>query len=206
MNRRVLALLLSLAACANALADDVPRWAFEIKGGVQRSAMAQWREFYDDNRMPIYAFGIGYKPWRPLEIGIDTAYLQDRGHGFAPGHGEAAGNVRYRLIPVHLSLTARAVFDEDQWLVPYAGIALGRYAYRMDISGQNGISGATNGERYRIGLQLLLDHIEPSAAEGMQTYGIDNTYFFLEYQESKAKIAGSDLGGKAWLGGLLLEF
>lgn len=207
MKRCVSVLLMSSLAltAVDALAEP-PRWAFEIKGGKTHSAMEEWSDSYGNDRLTTFALGVGYKPWRPIEIGVDVGYLRDRGHGFAPGHGEATGDVDYRLMPVHLSFTLRGVFDEDQWLVPYAGVAIGRYAYRIDVAAQDRISGSTGGHRYRAGLQLLLDGFEPGAAAGMQVYGVDNTYLFLEYQETRAELAGSDLGGKAWLGGLLLEY
>lgn len=198
--------ILLMAANADAIAES-PRWAFEVKGGKLHSAMEEWGDFYGDDRLTMFAIGVGYKPWRQVEIGADVAYLRDRGRGFAPGHEETAGDVRYQLTPVHLSLTVRGIFYEDQWLVPYIGAAAGRYPYRIDISGQERVTGSTGGSRYRAGLQLLLDLLEPRASAGMTAaYGVQNTYLFLEYQEAKAELAGSDLGGEAWLGGLLLEF
>lgn len=196
------------ALCAPlALADDAPRWSLEIKGGAMRSAMDEWGEHYGNDRLPRYAVGAAYKVWRPLELGFELAYLRDRGQGFAPGHGVSAGAVRYQLFPAHVTATLRGVFDEDQWLVPYVGAAVGRAAYRVGISGQERVSGSTGSEEYRAGLQLLLDRLDPRAAHDLRRgSGIRNSYLFVEYRKSEARLAGSDLGGEAWQAGLLLEF
>lgn len=209
MLKKLIALLALFASVSFAAAaeDDAPRWSFELKGGAMRSAMDDWAEYYGNDRVPRYALGAAYKVWRPLEFGFELAYLRDRGQGFAPGHGVITGNARYQLFPVHFTVTLRGVLHEDQWLVPYVGAALGRSAYRVRIAGQERVSGSTDSSEYRAGLQLLLDRFDRrSAHELRRGGGIRNTYLFVEYQKSEAEIAGSDLGGEAWQGGLLFEF
>jgi hypothetical protein len=189
------------------LAMERPKWSFELKGGTFHSDLDEWGTFYDDDRMAHYGVAVAYKLLRPLEIGIEAGYRNDRGQGFAPAHGIVAGNVRYQLLPVHITATLRGIFYEDQWLVPYIGAAAGRYSYRIDIEGQDRVSGGTGGTYVRAGLQLLLDRFDPSAAIGMRRhFGIDNTYLFFEARESEAEVDGSELGGTAYLGGLLFEF
>jgi hypothetical protein len=205
--RRTSLTLILLLASAQAVADERPRWSFELKGGTFHSAIDDWGDFYDDDRMTHYGLGFAYKLLRQFEVGVEAGYRSDRGRGFAPGHGAVAGNVRYQLLPMHVTATLRAVFYEDQWLVPYVGAATGRYSYRVTIEGQDRQSGGTDGTLYRAGVQLLLDRLDRRAAFNMRRhYGIDNTYLFFEARESEAEIDGSDLGGTAYLGGLLFEF
>lgn len=209
MKRAVLSLLLLCLPAAFAAAGEgaTPRWSLEIKGGRLQSAMEEWADYYGDDSLPLFGVGVGYKVWRPLEVGLELGYARDRGQGFAPIHGVTAGTVRYELLPVHLSATLRGVFREDQWLVPYAGAAAGRYGYRISVSGQDRISGSTGGSQYRAGLQFLLDRLDPRSAYELHRHGgINNTYLFVEYQKTRARLQGSDLGGEAWLGGLLFEF
>lgn len=201
-----LSLVLLLPATL-AVADERPKWSFELKGGTFHSELDDWGVYYGDNRMKHYGLAFAYKLLRQFEVGVEAGYRSDRGSGFAPGHGAVAGNVRYQLLPVHLTATLRGVFHENQWLVPYVGAAVGRYSYRITIEGQERISGGTDGTLYRAGVQLLLDHLDRRAAFNMRRhYGIDNTYLFFEARESEAEIDGSDLGGTAYLGGLLFEF
>ncbi len=208
MLKRLFRLLVLLApALAAAGENDAPRWSFELKGGAMSSAMEDWADYYGNDRLPRYGLGAAYKIWRPLEFGFELAYLRDSGQGFAPGHGVSAGTVRYQLFPVHFTVTLRGVLHEDQWLVPYVGAAIGRSAYRVSIVGQERVSGSTGSSQYRAGVQLLLDRFDRrSAYELQRSGGIRNTYLFVEYQKSEAEIAGSDLGGEAWQGGLLFEF
>lgn len=189
------------------MADERPKWSFEIKGGTFHSDIDEWSTYYEDNRFPHYALALGYKPLRPFEVGIEAGYRRDRGQGFAPVHGIVTGNVRYELLPVHLTATLRGIFYEDQWLVPYVGAAVGRYYYRITIDDGERTSGNTNGVMYRAGVQLLLDRLDRSAALDIRRYfGIDNTYLFIEARESEAEIDDTDLGGTSYLGGLLFEF
>lgn len=210
MNRgaRLAALTITLLlAAAPAFADERPRWSFELKGGTFHSDIDDWGDFYDDDRMTHYGLAIGYKLLRQIEFGVEAGYRSDRGRGFAPVHGIITGSVRYQLLPVHATLTLRGIFYEDQWLVPYVGAAVGRYSYRMTIEGQDRKSGGTDGTLYRAGMQLLLDRLDRRAAFNLRRhYGIDNTYLFFEARDSEAEIDGTDLGGTAYLGGLLFEF
>ncbi len=196
-----------LLLAGDALARERPKWSFELMGGTFHSDLDEWGTYFEDNRMVDAGVAVAYKVLRPLEIGIEVSYRKDRGQGFAPTHGIVTGDVRYQLLPVHLTATLRGIFYEDQWLVPYVGAAAGRYLYRVTIAGQERRSGGTDGTYVRAGLQLLLDRLDHSAALGMRRYyGIDNTYLFFEVRESEADISGSELGGTSYLGGLLLEF
>jgi hypothetical protein len=79
--------------------------------------------------------------------------------------------------------------------------------YREKVEGQDTVSGSANGYHARGGLQLLLDGLDQSAANGMyMDYGIFHTYLFIEAKYTHAVISGIDLGGTSYLAGLLFEF
>ncbi|MBI3776965.1 MAG: hypothetical protein HY273_15710, partial [Gammaproteobacteria bacterium] len=66
-----------------------------------------------------------------------------------------------------------------------------------------------DGSHTRAGVQFLLDRLSGSDAANMQrSYGIDNTYLFIEQQTIKAEVKSTkvDIGGKVYLLGLLFEF
>lgn len=204
---RYIALLLLLAVAHSASAEQRPNWALELKGGRFDSAEARWSEFYGNDRYAVFALGLAYRVHSQIEIGAEAAYLRDEGQGFAPGHGELAGNVDYRAYPVHFHVTAVGLFRAEQWLVPYVGAGWTRFHYRIETDEQATVSGSTHGYQYRAGVRLLLDNLERSAAQRLEErFGIMNTHFFLEAQRIKADKAGTELGGTAYLGGLRFEY
>lgn len=200
-------LALILLVTQTVTAAEIPKWSFEFKGGGFESDESQWSDFYGNDRFPAYAMGIGYKLIPQIELGVEAGYLADEGQGFAPSHNVPAGNVKYRLYPLHLQLTARGIFNPDQWLIPYVGASWSRFSYRIEPERQSDITGATEGYQYRAGLQLLLDNLDKNAAATLSsTHGIENTYFFLEAQQTRVSIHDTDLGGTAYLGGLRIDF
>ena len=126
-----------------------------------------------------------------------------------PGHGTLSGNVSYDLYPLNVFVLLRGVISERQWLVPYVGGGWTRIFYQDKIQDQNTVHGSADGYHLRGGLQLLLDGIDRDAANSLSMdYGVYHTYFFVEAERTKAKIktASVDLGGTAYLMGLLFEF
>ncbi len=211
MKKIILLLLILIAAPSFAHAADQtadqPNWSFEIKGGNFAPELANWAQYYGTRDMPEFAMAIAYKIKRQIEIGIEGGFLEDRGHAFAPLHQLAAGRVTYNLYPVNAFVLFRGVFDENQWLVPYAGGGYTKMFYREKVEGQDTVSGSANGYHARGGLQLLLDGIDQSAANNMyMDYGIFHTYLFIEAKYTHAVTSGTDLGGTSYLAGLLFEF
>ncbi len=206
MNTKYLIICFLLLAQAVS-AEETTNWSFEIKGGHFESAEAQWADFYGNNRFPAYGVGLAYRLNRQFEIGLEAGYLRDEGRGFAPLHGITTGDVKYRLYPVHLSVTALGKFSQNQWLVPYLGLGISRYSYDIETEQQSTITGALNGHQYRGGVQLLLDSLEKSAAYHLdRNFGIVNTYFFLEAQRLEVNSEDADLSGTAYLGGIRFEY
>lgn len=189
-----------------------PHWSLELKGGEFIPDIENWSNFYGRRYAKEYGGALAYKITRPLEVGIEGNYIEDRGQGFAPLHNMVAGKVTYKLYPVNVFVLARGVFSEKQWLVPYVGGGWTRMFYREEVENQGVARGATNGYHARAGLQLLLDGIDQDAANSFYLdSGVYHTYFFLEAQYTRAMVdtvsGGSvNLGGTSWLGGLLFEF
>ena len=71
------------------------------------------------------------------------------------------------------------------------------------------MSGHADGYHIRGGLQLSLDIFDPRAANLMfLSYGVHHTFVFVEAEYTRAVVSSvsTDLGGTAYLGGLLFEF
>lgn len=206
-------ILMPLLLPSAALAEDTllgqPHWSLEVKGGRFEPVLANWSQFYDKRSMPEYAATLAYKLLRQVEIGVGAGWIRGKGHSFAVLHGIAAGNVIYELYPVNAFVLARGILNEDQWLVPYVGGGFTRMYYREKIEDGNTVRGHADGYQVRGGLQLSLDFLDRSSSNRMYLdYGVYHTYFFVETEYTRATVrsVSTNLGGTAYLGGLLFEF
>lgn len=211
MKRFIAAMILALMpAAAPAQDTERPNWSFEIKGGAVFPAASQWSKFYGDGYMGEYGASLSYKFTRQLEAGIEGSYARATGKGVQ--RGVPAGEVTHEQVPLDLFVLARGVFNENQWLVPYAGGGYTRFFYRDEIKGQGTSEGSADGFHLRGGIQLLLDRLEPESARDLRTdFGLDNTYFILEGKYVRATadtVSGGsvNLGGSSVTGGFLFEF
>lgn len=196
-----------------------PHWSLELKGGQFYPDIDNWNSVYGSNKTSHLAGTIAYKIPRQLELGIEGGYIRDKGQGVAPIHTQLAGgspvfsgNVTYELFPLQFFALYRAVFTDEQWLVPYAGGGWTRIFYKETIESQPTVKGSVDGYHARGGVQFLLDDLDPRSANNLYLdYGIFHTYFFLEVQYIRAMaetVSGGsvNLGGVSYLGGLLFEF
>lgn len=209
-----LSLLMVIPVVAPA-AEPAPHWSLEVKGGYFYPDIENWQAAYGDDKTGHYAGSLAYKVIRQVEAGIEGGYIKDRGLASAPGNSILfgreilTGRVDYELAPVNIFVLLRAVFNEGQWLVPYAGGGWTRMYYRVKTEGQETTRGSSDGYHWRAGLQLLLDGIDPRAANNLFTdYGINHTYLFGEVQVTKVTVGTPEinLGGKSYLAGFLFEF
>jgi hypothetical protein len=198
---------------SSAMAEDPtlsrPHWSLEIKGGRFTPALENWSQFYGKRSMPEYAATIAYKLLRQVEVGAGAGSMRGKGQSYAVQHGIAVGNVTYELFPVNAFILVRGIVSEDQWLVPYVGGGWTRMYYREKIEDQNDVRGHADGYHARGGLQLSLDVIEQSSTNRMYIdYGVYHTSLFVEVEYSRAMVrsVSTNLGGTAYLGGLLFEF
>ncbi len=103
----------------------------------------------------------------------------------------------------------RLVLSERQWLVPYVGGGWTRIYYREKIESQSTARGYADGNFAKVGIQILLDGMDPSSANSLYLdYGVEHTYLFFEVRKTTAKLDDTvyDLGGVGLLAGLLFEF
>lgn len=215
MKKLVLLILILLAPTvvrAESAPDERPHWSLEFKGGENIPAISGWSKYYDKRSNSEYGGALAYKITRWMEAGVEGAIIKGNGAGTAQLHNSVSGNVTFESYPLSVFVLARGVFSEDQWIVPYVGGGWTRLFYREKVQYQGISRGFADGYHARAGLQLLLDNIDPSAANDFYLeYGVTHTYFFIEAERIKANAqtvsSGSvDLGGTSFLGGLLFEF
>lgn len=201
-------------AAADDSAVDTPSWSFEFKGGryhSDESGPGGYSEHFGRNRTDELAFALAHKVFRIFEVGVEVGRVHDKGVGDLSENQITGGTVNYDRYPVQAYVTVRGVFYENQWLVPYIGGGVTREYYELDVVDQSSGSakGHADGSHARAGVQFLLDRLSGSDAANMQrSYGIDNTYLFIEQQTIKAEVKSTkvDIGGKVYLLGLLFEF
>jgi hypothetical protein len=202
-------LALPFAALAEESRLDHPRWSLEIKGGVFTPALKDWSRYYGKDSMPEYAVSFAYNPRRQVSIGAGAGAMSATGKAYNQRSNNLAGEATYELNPVNVFVVVRGVLHNEQLLVPYIGGGWTRMYYREMITGQETIRGNADGYHVRGGVQLSLDILDASASRRMYgDYGIRNTYFFIEMEKTRVveRTTSLDLGGTAFLGGLLFEF
>lgn len=202
-------LVLSSVAHADDALPDRSHWSLEVKGGSFVPSLENWSYYYGKRDMAEYAASLAYKFLPQVELGAGAGWMTATGHAYKVSHGTVAGNVTEDLYPVDVFVVVRGTLSEDQLLVPYVGGGWTRMYYRQHVQGQGTVQGSADGYHIRGGLQISLDILDQSASRDMyQSYGVYNTYFFIEAQYTRAVVSSGsiDLGGTAWLGGLLFEF
>lgn len=205
----VLAILVPAAAYGAEPSPGRPHWSLELKGGTFAPVLEHWSQYYGRRDMPEYQGTLAYKVLRQVEIGAGAGAASDKGQGYAPRQGIVSGEVVYELYPLNVFVLARGVISEKQWLVPYIGGGWTRMYYRERIQGQDKVRGSADGYHVRGGVQILLDGIDRSAANSIyMDFGVYHTYFFVEAERTNVrdKASSADLGGTAYLVGLLFEY
>jgi hypothetical protein len=205
----ILALIIPAFAHAADQQPGRPHWSLELKGGTFAPVLENWSQYYGRKDMPQYEGTLAYKVLRQVEVGVSAGTARDKGQGYAPVHGTVSGEVTYDLYPLNVFVLVRGVISEKQWLVPYVGGGWTRMYYRVKIQDQDTVRGSADGYHARGGLQLLLDGIDRSASNNLyMEFGIYHTYLFVEAEKTKAKYKPTsvELGGTAYLIGLLFEF
>ncbi len=213
MQKSFLAALLccvtSLAVAEDESTVETPAWSFEFKGGRYHPTLDGYADYFGRARTDELSFALARKVFRVFDVGIEVGRVHDKGVGALPLNQTTGGTVTYDLYPVHAYLALRGIFYENQWLVPYIGGGVTREYYQQRVLGQSTAKGHANGSHTRAGVQFLLDRLSGSDAANLRSsFGIDNTYLFIEQQTIKAEVKSSktDLGGKVYLLGLLFEF
>jgi len=198
------AIAIACASIGHAVAGE-PRWSVELKGGLFEPDLDDYGEFYGSDDSTYFAISATWLASRWLELGAELGYFDDDGVGVLPVSGTPGAPVEYTLWPLHVFVTLRGEFTPGQLLVPYAGAGATIAYYEQRIDQQPDRDGRTDvGANARVGLQLLLDRVDPATAA--ESGWLDNTYLFVEAQWFTTEVDDIDLGGLVWLIGFKLEF
>ncbi len=184
-----------------------PHWSLEVKGGQFTPDIDNYETFYGKDHTSEFGLGFGYKFLRQLEVGAQASYIEDEGVGLLPINQILGGEVTYTLVPVDVFVLFRAIFKENQWVVPYIGGGWTRAYYQQEITNQETVKGKADGYNARAGIQISLNNMAPKRAHNSdKQIGLKQSYLILEAKKFSAKTNGVDLGGTSYLFGLLFEF
>jgi len=186
-----------------------PKWSLELKAGRFEPDIDNWETFYGQDYTHSFGAAFAYKLLDQIEIGLEGSWIRDKGQGFLVNNNMLGGNVKYQLFPLNVYILFRGVYTRNQWIVPYVGGGWSRAYYRANIQNQSSIDGNENGTHYRVGLQFLLNNVSKKGTRNLKrSFGIVNTYFFIEVQELTAEVESLnlDLGGKSTMMGVLFEY
>lgn len=152
---------------------------------------------------------------------VQTADGADSGADDASSDEAAVpGETTFRLVPLRGSVFYRYDYSALHHNIPLAPIVrAGVDYYLWRILDSDGETSTVGGEAARggkwgwhasVGLQFLLDYIDPSSAASFDvSWGINNSYLFAEYMITRVDgfgAEGLDFSDNLWMFGLAFEF
>ncbi len=172
-----------------------------------------------------YEFGLELD-WQALRIpylgtigpGLHLGYTHFSARSFVTGGGgqRASEETGLMIIPMGLDAVLRADVIARETpipLVPYAKLGLGSGIWRITNGGgtahASGLagSGISWGPEFALGGALLLDFFDQSSSKNLDNeIGINNSYFFMEWDYSKLGSGNQlEVGTSTWTLGLAFE-
>jgi hypothetical protein len=193
-------LCLPALSAAQELPQNDPHW-FEsprnFSGGFNVGMIfptsSDVQDVYGTKGAAIYFLQGGWRMVHELELHGAAAYSFFEGNGVGINGDKTKEKYKLHLAPAELGLVYRFNFVPDQPVVPFIG-AHGLMTYwieeKVHASGKN--RGLQYGASGQAGLMFLLDKIEEKASGRLEAeWGINNTYFFYQYDY----FANDDFGG-----------
>jgi hypothetical protein len=210
--------------------ESIQRFALELRFGPYRPtvdeefpAQRPYENAFGPDKKPFY-FGLEFD-WQFLRIpkfgtlgaGAGWGYTRSSGTArFVGTNQPSAEETNLSIMPMYGVGVLRVDFLARETVVPLvaygkAGLGYGLWWSSNDISAQG--KGHTWGTHFALGAMLLLDALdEHSAVELDNEWGINNTYFYVEWM--KANLDGFNhtgdhsilhVGANTWVMGLAVE-
>lgn len=198
-------LIVSIMSLSSAQADVA--WDMDFKAGAFLPNLDSWGDYYGSSYAFSGASNVSVRVLNFFVLGADLIYTRASGVGEYASSGQTGGEVSYELLPGNAYAGLQGQFAEGQWVVPYAGVSFGRSFYQQKIAFQSDVRGATNGYALKGGLKLLLDKLDrPSAKLLKEEFGVQHSYWIVEYQKLVLTAGDVDIGGHYLFSGLALSF
>ena len=134
----------------------------------------------------------GWQFYRILEVDLLLDVRSDRGELVGETSRASSGeDARMRMLPVGVAATLRLDLFDGQPVVPYASVGFDYLLWwettsfsTTDPFASERIGGGKPGWHWNIGLDFLLDPLEPDRADGaLARWGVRDTYLTVSYQQ-----------------------
>ena len=184
-------------------------------------AATPYQDIFGGSPAPMFRLAIAkavFTGQGTVEVGFETGFFTKAGNAVQSTDTsvKTADRTSLNIIPTSLTVTYRAEQVYERLgvpLVPYARIALERYNWWVTKQSSWIEKGATNGWSASVGLALVLDPVDPSAARELRSeVGILHTDLYFDISKDWVNDFGStkswDLSNSrfAWSAGLLFVF
>lgn len=221
----------ALLAPATASADSPKYGAFEVKLGGYYPAIdnefgggGPFASYFGTDNLWIFETEIDGYIWDgfgKLGAAIHLGYSSVEGNAQSSTDEEVGDTTTFRVIPLRASAVYRYDYSAVNHGIPLVPAFKAGLSYvPWSVDGTDGdtaefqgdsASGATFGWHAAIGLNLLLDIIDPGTAAVFDlNWGVNNSYFFAEYMITQIDDFGSsdsfDLSDNYFNFGLAFEF
>jgi len=218
----------ALAAAAPARGADTKPWgSLQLGAGPyspnidsEFASASPYRDVFGGSPAAMFRLQLSRALWTgsgTLELGFRTGFFSKSGHAVSSIDGsQTADRTSFNVVPTSIVVTYRA---DQLWdrlgipLTPYASVAFERYNWWVTKQDKWTESGATNGYSGTLGMALVLNAVDPSAAREIEhEVGIHATSLYFDVTWAKVNDFGSkkswDLSENRlfWSTGLLLVF
>ncbi len=195
--------------------DDAP-WSVSVGVGYFTPEIEGWSDQYGRAGGWVPTLGARYAVTPLLAVAAEASYFT--AESFAqtsptpPNPPRVSGDhQRLVLWPITVGLEAGLRFSQEQLLTPFLSAGYRREVYRLSVDGKDSVRGGAGGLVVGVGIDLLLNGLDPRSAAGFKDeYGVARTSFRVEAQWAKIQAPGTksdvELGGRTVLAALKFDF
>ncbi len=202
-------LVFALAVSPEALAEDHeeehPRshMDFELRYGPYFPSSTSVTDVYGESGHGVLWLEGGLKITRFAELDLGVGFYQELSTKVAVNDAtsHSAEHTMMTAWPFTGALTARLDIKTEQFIVPTARIGMDYWLWRENwyvnssVGGDSEMSGGELGWHWGLGVNLLLDRIEPQRASWLATStGIDDTYLVVDWRQQSLGAFGTGDG------------
>jgi len=162
---------------------------------------------YGDRNYNTFWFEGGPSLFHVVELDFGVGLMRRKGNLQGVTTGATSTELgRLSLFPVSASLTGRLELLREQWVVPFARVGADYWFWIEETDEGEGFrdgekySGGKPGWHYGLGVNLLLDPLDRRRANLVAArWGIDDTYFVIEWRDNRMTegAIGLDFTGSA---------
>ncbi len=161
-----------------------------------------FQEAFHEKHIPLIRLGWGWFPVKNLSIEFRGGALHEVGPAIGAITGEDSGeDMKLYVYPLQASLSYEFNFLEDQLLVPRVWAGVDWWYFEETNEFKDNVVGDKTGHHWGADIGILLDPADPGAAHKIkQTFGVENSYLTIGYEET---VVGEEDEGLLFSGSLI---